>query len=376
MNNVLITGAAGTGKSYEIDRIVRSLKHENKTYAVTASTGTAAILIRGRTIHSYLGIGLGTADVPKLVKKTKAAIKLKLRLLEVLIIDEISMVDDILFEKISQFLQAIRGNDDPFGGVQLILVGDFAQIPPVTGDYCFKSKEWERANIEIRTLKKNWRQQEDKVFQAILAEARQGKLSNESMNILKSRTKLKKIKGIEPTILFAKNVDVDAINERMYRKLLRQGQKDADEGGLPFELFRKEYTQNVPLDLCIGAQVVLTWNISFEEGLVNGSRGVVTSVSNDSGPMVKFIGKETSTLITFVKLADKIPLKLAYALTIHKSQGMTLDYMVVDLGSSIFEYGQAYTALSRAKNLESIVFIDICKESFKTHPDVKNIYCD
>jgi ATP-dependent DNA helicase PIF1 len=358
-NNVVISGAAGTGKSYAVANIVKSLKSAAIPFGVTASTGTAAYIINGRTLHSYLGIGLGKAPVGELVSKAKSAIRLKLRLLHVLIIDEISMIDAALFEKVSLYMQTIRKCDAPFGGVQMILVGDFAQIPPVNGQYCFKSPEWTRANLQKIILTENRRQQNDMELQQILGEARMGRISPESVEKLESRRKLKRCGNMEPTILFAKNIDVDTINEKRYTKLI----KDTNPK-------RRVYGE---LDICVGAQVVLTWNMDADHGLVNGSRGVVVDLAA-TGPIVQFRSGLTRTVNPVPLIDNKIPIKLAYALTIHKSQGMTIDYMIVDLGPTIFEYGQAYTALSRARDLESLAIVAVCQESFKTHKDVVEFY--
>lgn len=367
--NIFITGAAGTGKSYNIARIVKEFDAGNIKYGLTASTGCASYLIRGRTLHSFLGIGIATETVEKLVSKCKS--KQKLRQLDYLIVDEISMIDDGLLDKASLFLQKIRGNTKTFGGIYMIFVGDFAQIPPVSGKYCFQSSEWKRSDIHVHKLTHNHRQAKDPIFQEILTEARAGKLSDKSIEILKTRKKLKKIKTddgdvIEPTILFAKNVDVDKINEQRYKKIL---------------IDKKDRLYNDEISLCVGTQVVLNWNINQESGLINGSRGIVTNIDDPLGPLVLFKHmKYPVQILPILKktgdVTESLPLVYAWALTIHKSQGMTLDYMVVDLGPSIFECGQAYTALSRAKDLQSIAIINICKESFKTNENVRKQFIE
>jgi ATP-dependent exoDNAse (exonuclease V) alpha subunit len=387
--NLFITGSGGTGKSYCLRHIVKWARDQRIELGVTASTGTAAYLIRGRTLHSFLGIGLAKKSADELAEKCKHYTISKLRNIELLIIDEISMIDEILFDKISKFLSIIRGSSKPFGGIQLILCGDFAQLPPTQGRYCFLSSVWNRANIEIVQLTKMMRQHEDHVFQKMLAELRWGMCSSDSIKLLKRLRKTKfeeRSDGIVPTVLYSMNVDVDTINSTKYKELLEKGAKQylyntkGSTSGLYWANSIK-IPENV--ELCVGAQVVLTWNIAQESGLINGSRGIVVAI-NKIGPTVRFAnGQEVLVEMQKIENDDDgsktcwcsfMPLKLAYALTIHKSQGMTLDLVVIDLGDSIFEYGQAYTAISRARSLACIKLLDFKASSFKTHPDVLKFY--
>ena len=205
-------------------------------------------------------------------------------------------------------------------------------------------------------------------------------------NILKSLKRPLDLNGIEPTVLYSNNVNVDSINLSRYQELI-------DQGAEKF-LYTTRYSQfkaanswalslKIPNDveLCVGAQVVMTWNYSQSEGLVNGSRGVVLKVTSD-GPVVRFVnGLETLiSPFTFIcednpkMWASFVPLKLAYALTIHKSQGMTLDAAVIDIGRTVFAYGQAYVALSRVRSLDCLQVLDIRKTSFKTHKSVIEFY--
>ncbi len=385
-NNIFITGAGGCGKSYTLQKIIKWAKERNIEYAVTASTGCAAYLIQGRTIHSYLGIGLAKKSAKELadyIRWKKPAIFSKLRVLEMLIIDEISMINAELFDKISEFLSIIRGSSKLFGGVQLILCGDFAQLPPTDGKYCFLAKSWKQ--IETITLKIMMRQNKDQRFQQMLEELRWGLCKKDNLLILKSlKNNEVSNNGIIPTILYSMNVDVDAINNGKFKELIDSGADNrtyitsTSVAGKSWALSLK-----IPekIDICIGAQVVLTWNVSQDDGLINGSRGIVTGF-DVTGPVIRFVNGQ-ERVIESVKIIDEddptmkisfMPIRLAYALTIHKSQGMTLDAVILDLGDSIFEYGQAYTALSRARNLESIKLIALKKSSFKTHKDVLEFY--
>jgi ATP-dependent DNA helicase PIF1 len=387
--NVFITGPGGCGKSFTLHHIMEWARKEALEFAVTASTGCAAYLIRGRTLHSYLGIGLATKSAKELaghVLYKKPHIAKKLRRLKLLVLDEVSMISDSLFEKVSEFLSIIRKNSNPFGGVQLVLSGDFAQLPNVEDDYCFKSTEWSRANITVVELKEMMRQNGDEKFQSILSELRWGKCSKETYTILKSLKNTQFKYGIIPTILFAKNVNVDSINESKYKKLVKNGAEEqtyksaSSASGKAWGSAIKIPDQ---IELCIGAQVVLSWNMGQDTGLVNGSRGVVIGFT-PQGPIVKFVdGQEV--IIEKVRITEEedqhtwvsfMPLRLAFALTIHKAQGMTLDAVVIDLGESIFENGQAYVAISRARSLESIRLVDIKRSSFKTAKDVLEFYAN
>lgn len=387
-HNLFITSSAGCGKSFTLNHIIKWAKERRIECAVTASTGCAAYLIQGRTIHSYLGIGLAKKTAKELadyIKYRKPFIVTKLRALEMLIIDEISMINAELFDKISEFLSIIRGSSKPFGGVQIILCGDFAQLPPTEGTYCFLSQVWNKSNIETITLKTMMRQNNDLKFKEILEELRWGLCTKDTLIILKSLVGTQfKNTGIIPTILYSMNVDVDAINNGKYNKLIENGADNRVYNTIT-TVAGKSWALSLKIpdkvDICIGAQVVLTWNVSQDDGLINGSRGVILDF-DIKGPVVRFVNGQERT-IEYTKIIDQddptliisfIPIRLAYALTIHKSQGMTLDAVILDLGDSIFEYGQAYTAISRVRNLESIRIINVKKKSFKTHKDVLEFY--
>jgi ATP-dependent exoDNAse (exonuclease V) alpha subunit len=386
--SVAILGSAGTGKSYTIKKIVEWAKKNCKNIGITSSTGTSAITIGGRTIHSFLGIGLAKKDAYHLYLHTKSKYPgtiEKLKTLEMLVIDEISMVSDVLFDKISEYLCIIRKNKEPFGGVQLVLCGDMCQLPPVQGEYCFKSNAWKHLNIKCVELLVQVRQDGDKVFQQILNDARFGKCTDESFEQLK-KLKNPNFGEIKPTVLYSKNINVDEINIRKYKQLVDNGnQTRSYTSNLSDHKYTKTWAESLGIleetQYCIGAQVMLTVNLSVEEGFANGSRGMITEFT-DEGPVVLFKNGEQIVVEYWLYQDDNddniwvsaIPLKLAYALTIHKSQSMTLDAAIVDLGPSIFEYGQAYVALSRVRDMKSVKIINILKSSFQTHEDVIDFY--
>jgi len=299
------------------------------------------------------------------------------------------MLDLELMEKISKYLSLARYNNKPFGGLQLVLTGDFCQLEPVSGDYCFKSDLWEKLNLEIIYLHKMIRQDGDTKFQKMLMKLRYGICSEKNYEKLLS-LKDNEINNIKPTILYPNNVNVDKVNKLEYEKLIESGaQKKVYEIQLPSLKKNKDKattwlnTLDIPnsIELCVGCQVVVLANIDQEKGIINGTRGCIIQLKNNSVIIKRVNG--SSYEIEYhkaVSIEDKeifichMPLKLAYALTIHRSQGMTLDAIEIDIGSKIFAAGQAYTALSRAHNLKSIKIKAISKNSFIIKDSVKEFY--
>ena len=405
--NLFIAGSAGTGKSYALMQICKHAAQMRPPKSIklglTATTGSASHLVGGRTVHSFLGIGLakGTAAqlASNLMAKNKACYN-KLKKLDVLLIEEVSMLDEGLFDKISDYLSIIRKNPKPFGGLQLIVLGDFCQLPPVKGEYCFKSAVWRSMGFTTVRLTKLIRQHDDPAFQEILESVRWGKCDEKILKTLKSWM-LDANSGsdnssnrdssdsngnsnkVKPTRLYPTNANVDIINSDEYERLIdddtveRQAY-DTTYGSPAARLWANSSKVPVQVRLCVGAQVVVTWNVNQAMGIVNGSRGCITGL-DDRGVTIQDV-KGRTIRIEYVTITDNnlsvsyMPLKLAYALTIHRCQGMTLDSVEIDLGSSIFEYGQAYTALSRARNSHSVRLIDVEAASFKCHPDVIKFY--
>ncbi len=379
--NLFLTGSAGTGKSYTVKIIVDYLKSIDKSYGLTALTGCAAVLINGQTIHSYLCLGISR----NLNQIYNNLIKYKsnLKYLEVLIIDEISMMDQELFELINKLLIKIKENDKPFGGVQLILIGDFYQLPPINGDYCFMSELWQQLNLKSIILTEIIRQKDDNQLQLILEEIRNNKPSDNTFQILSNLKNTSfKNKEIKPTRLYPINVNVDKINNKEFDKLVIKNNGIT----MTYNAFsnnKKDNVNNYNITLTIGAQIMIYRNISMENKLVNGTRGIVC-VLNEKDVLIKDInnnfhtinyhtdiidiGTKTKKMITFM------PLKLAYALSIHKSQGASIDYLEIDLGDDIFISGQLYTALSRATNINNIRILQLSKSSFIKNEKVKNFY--
>jgi ATP-dependent DNA helicase PIF1 len=391
-NSIFLTGPAGTGKSVTLRKMIEHCEMEGNAFGVTATTGSAAFLIGGKTIHSYLGIGLAkdsAKDIFEYTRRNRPHTVKRIRALKVLIIDEISMLDIELFDKVSEYLKLARYNSKPFGGLQLVLTGDFCQLEPVAGDYCFKSEIWEKLNLDTIYLNKMVRQDGDKKFQKMLMQLRYGKCTDKTFESL-SKLKDNKITTIIPTVLYPKNYDVDKINKSEYKKIIDSGaEKKVYEVQFPTVKKNKDKsttwfnTLDIPesIELCVGSQVVVLANIDQEKGIVNGTRGCVTELKNKS-VMIKRVNGSLFEIEYHknVSIEDKdifichMPLKLAYALTIHKSQGMTLDAVEIDIGNNIFAAGQAYTALSRAQNLKSVCIKSISKKSFITKDSVLEFY--
>lgn len=394
-NNIFLSGGAGCGKSYTLKAMINWCNEEGIQIGVTASTGAAAVLIGGRTIHSFLGIGPGkksSKDLALNIIKKNVPLATKLKRLEVLFIDEISMLNAELLDKISEVLSIIRTGkpDTPFGNIQVVFIGDFCQLPPVTGEFAFKSAVWktmvEDNKLETIELTIQERQNNDIEFKNILNALRWGKPKASMMKLLRA-TKNNDFKNIIPTILFATNSDIDTINTMKYKKLIEAGAEEHKYESQYSNANAKLWGQGCRIaehiELCQGAQVVCMWNVNQETGLINGTRGVIVGFSGpEKNPIIKCKDGKLFTIPKITITSDEsrdinitfMPLKLAWALSIHKSQGMTLDAVVLDLGHSIFEYGQAYTALSRVRDLESVKIIAIEKESFRLHPDVKTFY--
>jgi ATP-dependent exoDNAse (exonuclease V) alpha subunit len=385
--NIFLTGSSGVGKSTCLKQIIEWARESQINVGVTASTGAAAFLINGRTLHSFLGIGLGNGSASSLASKTLSKNEIvydRIRFLKLLIIDEISMIGSELFTKISEYLSIIKNNPKPFGGIQIILSGDFCQLPPVNGEYCFISSTWSKAKIETIMLVELIRQQDDIEFQNILQELRWGVCTENTLEILQNLKYTEFPEDIIPTKLYSTNVNVDKINQSEFDKLIKLGAvkkiyKNKYSTHPDTKTWSDSLKQPKYVELCIGAQIMVTYNI--DEFIINGTRGIIVSM-NTNTVNIKLVNNNI-VIIPYVKILssdnDKIflsfmPLKLAYALSIHRCQGSTLDAIEIDIGRTIFEFGQAYVCISRARSLSSIKIINVESKSFKTHPLVKQFY--
>lgn len=422
--NTFVTGPGGTGKSYLITCLLETLPSTMKV-SITAMTGCAALLLVGaggsgvkgrghaKTLHSWAGIGLGkepVGDLVKRIKKSGRALKNWLTT-DLLIVDEVSMLTADLLEKLDMIGQHLRSSGRPFGGLQVVFMGDFFQLPPVVrgvGEdvgkhFAFASPRWKTIMERTVHLTEIVRQR-DPVFQNLLNAVRKGALGPEHLAILEARKGLAwKDKEIRPTLLFSRRAEVDTINDANLKAL--DGRRvswkartviDADapskalnleDGDIvrAIETMDREAAYEPELTLAVGAQVMLVTNLDMEAGLVNGSRGVVVNFTGPDAqpyPVVRFLnGREVTIMDAGWEIEGmkgvkrmQVPLRLAYAVTIHRAQGATLDCALIDIGTRTFEYGQAYVALSRVRSLESLYVWDVNPKAVKAHPRVAEFY--
>ena len=395
--NLFVTGMAGTGKSFLIKEIKKQLEAKDKKVAITSLTGMSALLIgdKAQTIHSWSGIGIGNRpviDYFSFIRKCQPKIREAWRKTNTLIIDEISMMSDELFEKINELGKLLRfNNEKPFGGIQIICLGDFYQLPPINTSFVFESPVWNETIEYAIQLEKIYRQ-EDPVFQNMLNEIRLGIVSDETDKILKTRPNLDfSHETIQPTKIYTRRDLVDEENRKGLQNIQSESHvyKSIVTGKVNTDAIRtalKKMDSSAPyvdeLTLKIGAQVMLIVNLDTEAGLVNGKLGIVKQI-HSMFVMVQFKGHNYDTEILYhswilenyeTVSKSQIPLVLAYAITIHKSQGATLDCAYIDIGRSVFEYGQAYVALSRVKSLNSLYLHDYYRGAIRAHPKVKEYY--
>ena len=390
--NVFISGNAGTGKSF----LLRHLKQTIPNIHLTASTGIAAVNVGGQTIHSWSGIGLGTLPANKLTFSGKVISRV--RMAKILAIDEISMISAETLDLINNVTKFLRKNDKPFGGIQIILFGDFFQLPPVHGDFCFNSKAWTEAKLVNIILKKIFRQS-DEVFVNLLNNIRHAQLTADDISVLTERIKCKCTDEIQPTRLVSHNDQADKINREELNKIeskihtFKAKYRGTDQ--LKIEFLKKNCVAYDTLDLKIGAHVMMLKNTYAEQGIINGSVGIVKDIvcrgNNDIAvcPIVTFengveltilpevwalerYDDATEKLITEASI-EQIPLIFSWAITIHKSQGMTLNKIRCDL-SKVFTYGQSYVALSRVKSLDGLYIDDIDFNKIRTSDLIIEFY--
>lgn len=413
--NVFLTGGGGVGKSHVVKVISQLLEWKGVNYALTATTGVAAVTVGGCTIHSYSGLGTGTASVQTYVKRlSQEPYATKWNKLQLLIIDEISMLHPDFFRKLDTCVSEVRGRPrQRFGGLQVLLVGDFFQLPPVwkanDGDadnqFVFETRVWRDSITTVHHLETIFRQQNDSRFQELLLKLRHAELTAEDMTYLKSLSRpLNLPNGIKPTRLYSTNKVVDEMNQRMMNNLggnvasydISVRYVEKVKSGLPItgtEQTRRNKLKQTARQQCpagdvvklkLGAQVMLTYNLDVAAGLCNGSRGVVMSMEGGypvvqfvSGPKVKvtphaWTYRDPDEYKNYVEMTQ-IPLRLAWAITIHRSQSMTLDALECDLGNC-FTPGQAYVALSRGRSLDTVCIKNIKDDSIFTHPKVVEFY--
>ncbi len=388
--NVFLTGEPGSGKTHTVNSYVSFLRSCGVEPAITASTGIAATHIGGMTIHSWSGIGIAKY----LSKYELNAITSKDRLVtritdaKVLVIDEISMLDASTLELVNKVCQTIRKNEKPFGGIQTVFVGDFFQLPPVSRNeeeppkFAFESTAWQLADPRICYLSEQYRQ-EDEAFLGILQALRRGKISKNDTECLLARqgVELSEEDTVIPK-LFPHNANVDALNDLELRRIQEKTHTFTMEchgKRALVEQLQRGCLSPETLNLKIGARVMFTKN-NFSGKFVNGTIGEVIGFDVESGyPKVKtrYRGVVLAEPVTWSMMADgktlasltQLPLRLAWAITVHKSQGMSLDAAFMDL-SQAFAFGQGYVALSRVRSLDGLYLGGLNERALEIDPNV------
>jgi ATP-dependent exoDNAse (exonuclease V) alpha subunit len=377
--NAFLTGSAGTGKTYVLNQYIDYLKERKVKVAVTASTGIAATHMNGMTIHSWSGIGVKEFITQGNLRSmnSKKYLKDHLEKVKVLIIDEISMLHKNQINAVDVVLRYFKKNEEPFGGVQVVLCGDFFQLPPIGNQgekskdkFAFMSEAWVKSKMAVCYLTEQYRQS-DNDLNLILNEIRTGGISEKSYEILNTTSDNQLDKDIEPTKLFTHNYDVDRINSQQLATLSGKPKKfKAKTSGNKklVETLKNSVLAGEQLEFKIGAKVMFVKN-DKEHRYVNGSLGKILGFTDKGFPSVKLLnGKTITTEVENWSIMDdngktlasynQIPLRLAWAITVHKCQGMTLDAAEIDL-SKTFEMGQGYVALSRLKKLENLQLIGL-----------------
>ena len=386
-HNVYLTGAPGSGKTYLLNEYIRFLKKKRIFVGVTASTGIAATHLGGFTIHSWAGIGIERemSDAEVKLIATKRRVAKRFAQAKTLIIDEISMLDADRLDLIDRVARAARGSPGPFGGIQTVFCGDFFQLPPITKEgelpprFAYHSSVWEQMNLKICYLHEQHRQGDEKFIQVLNA-IRQNNVSE----VIKSRLCARR--GKDPVIgritkLYSHNINVDEENARELARLSgKEMLYKMEESGIKaiLESLKKGCLAPERLVIKQRAKVMFIKN-NFDKGFVNGTLGEVAGFDDSGFPIVvtfngdKIIASpETWSIEENGRALAKItqvPLRLAWAITVHKSQGMTLDAVEIDL-SGAFEKGMGYVALSRVRSLAGINLLGFNDIALQVHPEI------
>lgn len=372
--NVFLTGEPGAGKSYTVNAFVEHLQNCGLYPAITASTGIAATHISGMTIHSWSGIGISKwlpkEEIERIANSKRVSDHLNGA--HTLIIDEISMLDGRMLDLVNAICKAGRSNPAPFGGMQVVFVGDFFQLPPVSragepeAQFAFHSQAWQEANPTICYLSEQHRQ-DDMAFLDVLSAFRRNVITDDHKRLLIERRAQPDFfqTGTHITKLYSHNADVDKMNDQQLRKISdaeRRFEMRANGSKPLTDQLKRGCLSPEVLVLKTGALVMFTKN-NFQDGYANGTTGTISGFSREGFPLVRMKnGKTVEVQPAEWKIESdgrlravitQIPLRLAWAMTVHKSQGMSLDAAYIDL-SSAFAYGQGYVALSRVRSLQGL----------------------
>jgi hypothetical protein len=389
--NVFLTGAAGAGKTYLLNQYINYLKANNVVVAITASTGIAATHLQGTTIHSWSGIGvkdsLDQKDLEKILATSR--IKRNYKKTKVLIIDEISMLHKHQLDMIDTIARYILESDQAFGGIQVVLCGDFFQLPPVTSDasmeekqFAFEASTWKTGDFQVCYLHEQHRQGNDPLLD-VLNDIRSGTAGEHTKVPLRTRYKKEPQGATKATKLYSRNINVDIINDRELASLNGQEKTFTMETrgfSALVDGLKKSCLALEQLKLKMGAEVMFIKNEASGR-FVNGTRSVVVGFdkSDEGWPIVKTYDNrimvaspeewkyEENGVVRATLM--QVPLRLAWAITIHKSQGMTLDAAEIDLGDA-FEPGMGYVALSRVRSLSGLKLMNLNEMALTVHPKI------
>lgn len=384
--NVFMTGSAGTGKTYLLRQYIQYLKERAIHPTVVAPTGIAASHLKGQTIHSFFALGIRDTVVDNgyvAFLLEKSYLKSRFSKLKVLIIDEVSMVSPEIFSSMDKVLRAFKNNPEPFGGVQVVISGDFFQLPPVSREFkekrfAWQSPVWKSLELKSCYLQEKFRQDDDRLI-SVLDDIRSGEVSQNSKTILEQCFHAELDAKIQATKLFTHNVDVDRINIEELNALKGKPQTFKYKSKGSAKNIEKIFKTSLVLEEIIlkkDAMVIFVKN-NPEKNYINGTTGVVMGFEGDI-PVVKTSTGQKIRVVAEdwtlendkgenVATVSQVPLRLAWAITIHKSQGMTLDAAQIDL-SQTFEVGQGYVALSRLKNIEGLQLLGLNEMALKVEP--------
>lgn len=384
--NIFLTGPPGSGKTFVLNQFIEEAEEKGKHIAITASTGMAASHIGGVTIHSWAGIGIKEIITKDDLRRARNDNRLTKRFCkaDILVIDEVSMLHGHRLDMVNVMAKKLRDNDLPFGGLQVILVGDLFQLPPVNRDsdeidFVHLSHAWDELDLQVCYLTEQHRQAAGDTLLELLLGMRLNQSQKEFLDALEARIGLKAPDNV--TRLYSHNVDVDAINQAHLDAL--PGKTKTYRMSVGGDKYKREaLVKNIlapeVLELKVGAEVMFVAN-NFQEHFFNGLRGRVVKFNKTGKPVVQLQNGRKLTVDRHewkvkedervVASAEQIPLRLAWAITIHKSQGMSLDAADVDLRKA-FTPGMGYVALSRVRSIEGLYLQGFNATALLMHEDI------